>query len=83
MLVVAQNYAYKKVDSATGERKTVCKVIGITLYYNASQLVNFEVIKDMILGKTEMGQMTVYTEKKVKRMRNAGGGVVSIITEPQ
>ena len=30
--------------------KTVCKVRGITLNYNASQLVNFDVIKDMILN---------------------------------
>jgi len=56
-----KNYAYKIVDSATGERKTVCKVRGITLNYNASQLVNFEVIKDMILGKTETEQVTVHT----------------------
>jgi len=31
-----KNYAYKIFDSATGERKTVCKVGGITLNYNAS-----------------------------------------------
>ena len=49
--------------------------------YNASQLVNFDVIKDMILGKTETEQVTVHTEKKIKRKRKAGGGVVSIINE--
>ena len=43
-----KNYAYKIVDSVTGERKTVCKVRGLTLNYNASQLVNFEFIKGMI-----------------------------------
>ena len=42
--------------------------------YNASQLVNFEVINDMILGKTE---------KKMKRKRKAGWGVISIIHEPE
>ena len=46
-----KNYAYRIVDSATGERKTVCKVRGITLNYNASHLVNFDVIRDMILEK--------------------------------
>jgi len=46
------NYAYTIVHSATGERKTVCKVRGITLNYIASKLVNFEVIKDMILEKS-------------------------------
>jgi len=78
-----KNYAYKIVDPATGERKSVCKVRGITLHYNASQLVSFEVIKDMILGKTETEQVTVHTEKKIKRNRKEGGGVVSIITDPE
>ena len=78
-----QIYAYKVVDSTTGERKTGCKVRGITLKYNASKLVNFEVIKDMILWKTETEQVTVHTEKKNKRKRKAGGGVVSIIPEPE
>ena len=46
-----KNYAYKVVDTSTGERKHVCKVRGITLNYNALHLVNFDVISDMILGK--------------------------------
>ena len=78
-----KDYAYKIVDSATDERKTVCKVRGITLNYNPSLLVDFEVIKDMILGKTETEQVTVHTEKKIKRKGKAGGGVVTIITEPE
>jgi len=68
-----KNYAYKIDDSETGKREMVCKVRGITLNYNASQLVNFEVIKDMILGKTKTEQVTVHTEKKIKRKRKAGG----------
>ena len=51
--------------------------------YNASQLVNFEVIKDMILWKIETEQVTVHTGKKIKRKRKAGEGVVAIITEPE
>jgi len=51
----------------------VCKVRGITLNYNASQMLNFVVIRKMILGKTEMGQMSVHTEKKIKRNRKVGG----------
>ena len=46
-----KNYAYKTYNSSTGESKTVCKVRGITLNYSASQLVNFEKIKEMILSK--------------------------------
>ena len=45
-----KNYAYKVVDSVTGERKQVCKFRGITLNYNASRIVNFDVNRDMILG---------------------------------
>ena len=78
-----KNYAYKIVDTTTGERKTVCKVRGITLNYNASQLVNFDVIKDMILEKTEEDHVTVHTEKKIKRKKKPGGGVVAIVTEPE
>jgi len=46
-----QNYANKIVYTTTGEGKTVCKIRGITLNYNALQLVNFDVIKDDF-GKT-------------------------------
>ena len=34
-----KNYAYKSIDSVTGEEKPVYKVRGITLNYSASQLV--------------------------------------------
>ena len=61
----------------------MCKVRGITLNYNASQLVNFYVIKNTILEKSEGERVTVQTEKKIKRKKKAGGGVVSIITEPE
>jgi len=46
---VTKNYAYRTVDTATGQTNTVCKVRGITLNYSASQLVKFKVIRDMIL----------------------------------
>jgi hypothetical protein len=36
-----KNYAYRTVNRAIGERETECKVRGITLNYNASDLVNF------------------------------------------
>jgi len=42
-----KNYAYKTLNSVTGAEKTICKVRGITLYYSASRLVNFEKIKAM------------------------------------
>jgi hypothetical protein len=65
-----KNYAYKKVHSVTGEQKTVCKVRDITLNYNASQLVNFDKIKEMILNRDLNESLTVHTEKKIKRKKS-------------
>ena len=61
--------------------KTVCKVSGITLNYHPSNLLNFEVIRAMILEKGEI-IVNVHTERKVKRKRRAGGSV-AIVTEPE
>ena len=75
-----KNYAYKVVNTGTDARKTVCKVRGITLNYNASRRVNFDVIRDMILKQGPV--VTVHTENKIKRKRKSREGTVSIITEP-
>ena len=42
-------YAYRIVGPVKGNRETVCKVRGITLNYSASQTINFDVMKAMIL----------------------------------
>ena len=77
-----KNYAYKIVTEGGGV-KTVCKVRGITLNYNASKLVNFESIRDMIL-RTGDAVVNVHTERKIKRKRmGRGGGPVAIVTEPE
>jgi len=76
-----KNYAYKTYDSATGESKTVCKLRGITLNYSASQLVNFEKIKDMILSKKDDETVIVRTENKMKRKKIGGG--VHLISESE
>jgi len=67
-----KNYAYKSIISVTGDEKTVCKVSGITLNYSASQLVNFESIKQMILRRDETDTVTVHTERKIKRKGGNG-----------
>ena len=59
-----KKYAYKIVNIMKDERKTICKVRDITLNYNASQLVNFDVIRDMILKEGPVA--TVHTAKKIK-----------------
>ena len=77
-----KNYAYKVVTEEKKE-KTVCKVRGITLNSNASKLVNFESIRDMIL-RTGDDVVNVHTERKIKRNRmGGGGGLVAIVTEPE
>jgi hypothetical protein len=45
----SKNYAYRTCNTVTGAEATVCKVRGFTLNYSASQLLNFESIKLMIL----------------------------------
>jgi len=74
-----KNYTYRLITNE-GE-KTVCKVRGITLNYHASKLLNFEVIKAMILG-LGVSVVNVHTEHKMKRKRRAGG-VIDLMTEPE
>ena len=57
------------------------KIRGITLNYHASKLVNFEVIKAMILGQGEP-VVNFHKEHKIKRKRRAGG-VVDLVSEPE
>jgi len=65
-------YAYKSINSLTGESKTVCKVRAITLNYNASQLVNFSKMKDKIFTMDENETVIVSTRNKIKRKRGKG-----------
>jgi len=77
-----KNYAYKVIGTVTKRATTVCKVRGITINYSAKLLVNFDVIRDMILGMGAEPTVTVHTEKKIKRKWN-GGGTVAIVTESE
>ena len=52
----------------TARNDTISKVRVITLNYSAKKVVNFDVIKDMILGSGERTVM-VHTEKKIKHKR--------------
>jgi len=59
-------------------------VRGITLNYSASQLVNFEELKQMILRGTETDTVTVHTARKIKRKRDKDGdGRIRIVTESE
>ena len=60
----------------------MCKVRGITLNYNASQLVNFDNIKDLVLNRPTNSTVTVHTSKQVKR-KSGKGACLSIVTEPE
>jgi hypothetical protein len=59
--------------------KSVCKVRGVTLYYSVSQLVKFDVIKDMILNKRTDEVVTIHTDRKINRTRKEGR--VQILSE--
>jgi len=48
---VSKNYAYRLITNE-GE-KTVCKVRGTTLNYHASKMLNFEVIRVIIVEQGE------------------------------
>ena len=71
----------KYVYSVITDEDEKTKVRGITPNYHASKLVNFEVLRAMIL---EQGEpiVNVHTEHKIKRKRLAGG-TVDIVTEPE
>ena len=62
-----KNYAYKIVNANTLETKTACKMRGITLNYTTAKLVNFDSIKDVILGVDDRDVITVRTDKEIKR----------------
>lgn len=66
----------------SSEKKIARKVRDVTLNYSASQLVNFESIKEI---KLQGGcDIFVRTENKVKRKRaGKGEGVSAILTEPE
>ena len=49
----------------TGNREEVCKIRGIKLNYSASQTVNFDVIRVLVLRET----VTIHTERKIKCKR--------------
>jgi len=70
-------FAYRLITNE-GE-KTLCKVRGITLNYHASKLVNFEVIRAMILGQGEP-IVNVHTVFKIKRRAS---GIAATVTEPE
>ena len=47
----------------------MCKFRGIILNHSSKQLVNFVVIRDMVLEKGVEPTVTVHAEKKIKRKR--------------
>jgi len=62
-----KNYDYSIVNR-DWKSKTVCKVSGKKLNYTDSQLVNFDVTRDMIMNENSRGEMvTGNTGKRIKR----------------
>lgn len=46
----AKNYAYRVFETSTTETHNTIKIKGITLNYENSQVINFDLMKNMILG---------------------------------
>ena len=65
-----KNYAYRIINSTviTKQPKTIFKVRGINQNYGASQLVIFDVIKNILNGGP-VAVVMVHTDKKIKRKR--------------
>ncbi|XP_018578028.1 uncharacterized protein LOC108916298 [Anoplophora glabripennis] len=61
-----KNYAYKIFSTKDQEEKIVCKVKGISLTYAASQIVNFEMIKNMVLKPSEPVYITSSSIRRTK-----------------
>ena len=62
--------------------KTECKFRGITLNHTASQLVNFDTIKFLVLNGRSNSIVTLRTIKWIKQ--NSGDGAyVTLVTEPE
>jgi hypothetical protein len=51
------------------------------LNYAVSQLVNFDLIKEMVLDADDTARITVHTDKKINSKRQGGG--LYIVTEPE
>jgi hypothetical protein len=64
-----KNYAYRVVSDRDAV-KTVCEVRGITLNYDDSKLVNFDVIRKIVLKGGPQDVVLVHTDKKIKRKGN-------------
>jgi hypothetical protein len=71
-----KNYAFMFFCPATGKRSSKCKVKGISLNYNNSEVVNFTSLRNTI--PEDDTPMHVHNPKKIKRKY---GGVV--VSEPE
>lgn len=61
-----KNYAYKVFSMKSQQEEIVCKVKGLALNYAASQLINFDSIKEMVLTPSE----PIYiTSKNIRRTK--------------
>ncbi|KAJ8960068.1 hypothetical protein NQ318_009510 [Aromia moschata] len=67
--VPRRNYRRVRIIRARDkEERVVCKVKGISLNYAASQLVNFEIIKSMILEPMSAGPVSI-TSRNILRTK--------------
>ena len=71
-----KNYGYQYREKQTGNVKTKCKVKGITLDYNTSKLVNFDVMYDCVTSQ-ERNTVSVVVEYPCRIRRHRDRTVTS------
>ncbi|XP_023312242.1 uncharacterized protein LOC108915368 [Anoplophora glabripennis] len=64
-----KNYAYKVFSTSDNEEKVVCKVKGISLNYTASQLINFNAIKTMVLDTSTTTSPVCVASRNILRTK--------------
>jgi hypothetical protein len=84
-----KKYAYRIANVWTREKKTVCKVRGITLNYATALLLNFDRMRGKMPGIAPEDVITVHTERKIKRKTRKyvgtgllGTDAVALVSEP-
>ncbi|WAR07908.1 hypothetical protein MAR_017866 [Mya arenaria] len=67
-----KNYAYSLIKPTKNGHLSICKVRGITLNFKNSIDINFQTVKDMVTGKSDVEHITVVDEHKIVRNPSTG-----------
>jgi hypothetical protein len=71
-----KNYGYKVLGAKDGKESTALKVKGLNLNYQACRTVNYETLKEMVLGYSQWGDQNPSHLVKFDQIRKREGGRV-------